>query len=358
MKNDEKSVFLEKVRFYIKNAVRIAGCSHDLWQAGNLFFCGILHDSIRNFENLLEDFMNLWFYNVSHKNHFLIPPQNNCFCLFASTFFPFAFNMSDSAVFNQLKDFFASSASLQDKLEKFAELDENCFARAVSKKSFISGSVMSDMGKAIGIAVSNKSKLELGNLIKNYFNQRAAVNALENPGTAHPHVYMINTFPRLCNLLMRHPDALAKTQLLGSRLDLDAGAVYENNTVFVEAVAQFNDRSVNTGGNQFYDPTKPDNDLSNPPLLKNINPEAPGSGVFSAKAAWRIFMQVKKDYAEARRKFGLSGHNNPNFVDYCAGNADVLYLHMWVEHLNITELTSFCSSGSIIEGGGRDGSPG
>lgn len=58
-----------------------------------------------------------------------------------------------------------------------------------------------------------------------------------------------NTFPRMWNILLRFPAALMNTELQSSRSQLQYGESRADHPVFLEALAEFNNRDFNCGGN-------------------------------------------------------------------------------------------------------------
>ena len=57
-----------------------------------------------------------------------------------------------------------------------------------------------------------------------------------------------NTFFRVLNILMQFPDAVARSNMLASRLQLQERQTYEHQSVFVDATEKFNDWNFKTGG--------------------------------------------------------------------------------------------------------------
>ncbi len=67
-----------------------------------------------------------------------------------------------------------------------------------------------------------------------------------------------NTFFRVLNILMQSPNAVARSNMLAGRLQLQDRQTYENQSVFVDAAEKFNDWNYKTGGlivehEQFFD---------------------------------------------------------------------------------------------------------
>jgi hypothetical protein len=56
-----------------------------------------------------------------------------------------------------------------------------------------------------------------------------------------------NTFPRLCNFLLKDPDALQRTRLLATKQQLQDREIQQNLPIFNRATDQFNDRNAFSG---------------------------------------------------------------------------------------------------------------
>ena len=57
-----------------------------------------------------------------------------------------------------------------------------------------------------------------------------------------------NTFPRLCNFMLKDSERLACSKLISNRGTLQNNEMGENNTLYEEAIRSFNDISINSGG--------------------------------------------------------------------------------------------------------------
>ena len=57
-----------------------------------------------------------------------------------------------------------------------------------------------------------------------------------------------NTLPRLLNFLFQDPDKVARSKLLCTRSQLQEGEQNENNPIYMAAVDNFNNYSINSGG--------------------------------------------------------------------------------------------------------------
>lgn len=236
-----------------------------------------------------------------------------------------------------LTTFFDSTAPVTEKIEKLLTLP---LKECQKKSNFLKLSAVCEMAKHLNIAYSNKKKEDLVQCIFNYEEQKQLTQKMMGVDSKS-HRRNKNTFARLCNFLMQNPNALAKVQMLSNRSGLDAGFVYENQPVIVEAVEKFNDRSIFSGGLLFTHE-----------ILQGIDPENVGLGILTNRHAWEILMEVKKDYTLIKTgNFHRSGQNLNDFPNFCTGKPDALYLHFWVLHLQIPELTTYMSSGSVIVSG-------
>lgn len=213
---------------------------------------------------------------------------------------------------------------------------ENCTAKRVG----VSKDQLLAAAKALNLRGSNKSKEELADMIFAFKDHQEAIKVASELRAGHRRT--LNTFPRLCNFLMESPDALARVQLLASRFQLDSGEVYHEQRIFVDAVEKFNDKTLSSRGlvqvHQAY-------------AEKKINPDLADEGELTTEKAYKIFMNVKKSYSEAKRRFHASGQNGNDFFEFCGNDCDVLYLHHWIVKLGNPDLTTFCESGSIIPAG-------
>ncbi len=118
--------------------------------------------------------------------------------------------------------------------------------------------------------------------------------------------------------MIRYPDALQRSALLGGRYELQTKQTYERQDIFVTVTEQFNS-SANSGGlvtnHEEY-------------TERNIDSEAKNtSGEIKPKQPYDIFKTTIKAYALCLTKFEASGkHNSHDFYNYCQGDIDVLYL--------------------------------
>lgn len=135
----------------------------------------------------------------------------------------------------------------------------------------------------------------------------------------------MNTFPRLCNIILQFPDAVIRSSLLASKYALQNKETNQNQPVFVETCAKFNDANFDSGGlvsNHL--------DLS----TAKIDTERHNPGKISAKFFFKLFKRVIKEYAAIMVKFTASGkHNGHDFINYCNGNRNALYLHLMLAKL-------------------------
>lgn len=153
----------------------------------------------------------------------------------------------------------------------------------------------------------------------------------------------VNTFPRICNIILDHPDALIRSALLASKYALQNKETNQNQPIFKESKDKFNDVNFNSGGIV----------SDHPELLKaKIDPELHNtSGQISSKNLFKLFNTTVKQYAGVIPKYTASGqHNQHDFFSYCHGNVNVLYLHLKLKSLGNPELNSFCSEGAVVDG--------
>lgn len=151
-----------------------------------------------------------------------------------------------------------------------------------------------------------------------------------------------NTFARLCNIILDHPDAIVRSALLASKYALQNKETNQNQPIFVLTCSKFNDSAYNSGGL-----------VSEHPELMNakVDPEKHNTGKISAKQVFKLFNSTIRQYAPISIKFTASGkHNQHDFFNYCHGNLNVLYLHLKLEKLGNPELNSYCNEGADLEG--------
>jgi hypothetical protein len=177
----------------------------------------------------------------------------------------------------------------------------------------------------------------------------AAIHVAENAdeesddGESSSFVSNVNTFPRICNIILDHPDALIRSALLASKYALQNKETNQNQPIFKEAREKFNDADYNSGGV-----------ISDHPELQRakINPESRNaSGQKTSKHLFKTFNNVIRQYANIIPKYTASGqHNQHDFFLYCLGNVNALYLHLKLKSLGNPELNSFCAEGTVIDG--------
>lgn len=152
-----------------------------------------------------------------------------------------------------------------------------------------------------------------------------------------------NTIPRLINILFMNQDAVARSHLLATRIQLQNGEVYDKQKIFVDSMESFNDRNFNSGGL-----------IAEHTVFteRGINPENIGNGDYDSKKAWTHFKAVRRAYATALIKYEASGqHSNDDFFKYCLNDADVLYLYFALQKAGNPEISAFMQEGSVIRGG-------
>jgi hypothetical protein len=153
-----------------------------------------------------------------------------------------------------------------------------------------------------------------------------------------------NTFPRLCNFIMAYSDALMRSHLLATRIQLESGHINSSLPLFVESVLNFNDSKKDSGGlisehSEF--------------IKRLIDPEEVNtSGFMSEQYAFTLFQAARKKYATIVPKYQASGqHNSHDFFLFCCGDIEPLYIHLWLQHIGNTELTNYCREGYEISNG-------
>ena len=153
----------------------------------------------------------------------------------------------------------------------------------------------------------------------------------------------VNTFPRICNIILDHPDALIRSALLASKYALQNKETNQSQPILKETREKFNDSTHNSGGS-----------ISDHPELvrAKIDPENINtSGLITSKHVFKTFNTVIRQYAVISIKYTASGqHNQHDFFSYCLGNVNALYLHLKLKSLGNPELNSFCSEGTTVEG--------
>ena len=152
-----------------------------------------------------------------------------------------------------------------------------------------------------------------------------------------------NTMPRLINILFEHPDAVARSHMLATRIQLQNKETYDKQKIFTESMLKFNDRQYNSGG------LVTEHEVF---TARGIDPESVGQGIYISRNAWKHFRNVRKDYAKALVKYEASGqHANHDFFNYCKNDADVLYLFLSLKRAGNPEISAFMQEGSEIRGG-------
>lgn len=158
-----------------------------------------------------------------------------------------------------------------------------------------------------------------------------------------------HTFPRLCNLIMQFPDAVQRCGALASKEQLQNKEVNENQQLFTVVATQFNDWKLNSGGVIDTDDE----------LLDSIDTEKRNkSGPITAALVFAYWKDVVKMYSIYLRNWEASGkHNGHDFWQYCQGNLNVYYLHLWLCQLGNPEVSAYCAEGTILPFGVDSGAP-
>jgi hypothetical protein len=157
-----------------------------------------------------------------------------------------------------------------------------------------------------------------------------------------------HSFPRLCNILMCNADALARCAILATRATLQDKQINEKQPIFVESVQLFNDSGHHSGG--MVDGAEAWPDLEE----ANIDPERINSGVMLPIDAWKMWNEIKKEFAIAEKMWTASGqHDSSRFLHFChTGNKlNVLYLHLWLQKAGNPTLQQYCKEGQEYEFG-------
>lgn len=190
------------------------------------------------------------------------------------------------------------------------------------------------IARHIGLPVSQNKAEVLDSIFKRKVEDQVLDIVLE---PSKPANYRKNkhTFPRLANFIFQYPDKLAYSRLVSSRSDLQNRENNHLNPIYVEAVRNLNS-SMPSGG------LIAQHDIL---IEKQINPEFTQSGQMTTEYAYTLMKEVINNYATAMKHKGQSGTHQHSFWSFCKGNTDVLYLYLWMEHLNHPELERFCEEG-------------
>ena len=98
--------------------------------------------------------------------------------------------------------FFDTDASIDEKIDHMLTLGEEACSQSQLRPSLAE---LQEFGKHLNISVANKSK---STLVRDVFYYRTTRLEIENGTLKDSHRSTSNTFPRLCNFLMKSPDAL------------------------------------------------------------------------------------------------------------------------------------------------------
>ena len=247
----------------------------------------------------------------------------------------------------------ATAADLEVTIEWLCNLSPEALknAKGSSKLSKISLTKAKDLATHLSMnRCFNKSVL-IDNIVKKRkrASELVSIHILEaaeqdsDDGESSRFVSNVNTFPRICNIILNHPDALIRSALLASKYALQNKETNQNQPIFKEARDNFNDSKFDSGGII----------SDHPELLKaKINPESHNTtGQISAKHLFKTFNNVIRQYAIIIPKYTASGqHNQDDFFRYCLGNVNALYLHLKLKAIGDPELNSFCAEGTVIDG--------
>ncbi len=140
-------------------------------------------------------------------------------------------------------------------------------------------------------------------------------------------------------------DAFPAYSYLATRDELEQGEIYHRKPCWQNAADKFNDQFYNSGG--LLPNTR---DL---PIFRGIDTESVNDSCdITAKKCYETFNGIKRDYAEALKKFSVSGQNNSaDFINFCGSRYEAYYLKCWLESSKSVEFEAFCQEGSSFKGG-------
>lgn len=243
--------------------------------------------------------------------------------------------------------------SVEDEIEWLCNLpaEDLEIAKGSSKLSGISLARAKQLSVHMSLNRCFNKSILIDNIIKKRkrVSELAAVHSSEtvdqdsDDGKESKFISNVNTFPRICNIILDHPDALIRSALLASKYALQNKETNQNQPIFKEAKEKFNDISYNSGGII----------SDHPELLRaKIDPELHNtSGKITSKHLFKTFNNVIRQYAIIIPKYTASGqHNQHDFFSYCHGNVNALYLHSKLKSLGNPELNSFCAEGTEVDG--------
>jgi hypothetical protein len=244
-----------------------------------------------------------------------------------------------------------SSATLDQEISRLCSFSEEDLLRAKGS-SKLSGITL-DRAKQLSSHLSLNKCFNKPTLIDNIIKKRKRIielsaihheeaDAEESDQESQKFVGNVNTFPRLCNIILQYPDAVIRSALLASKYALQNKETNQNQPIFVDTCAKFNSATFNSGGL-----VSDHAEL----LSAKIDTEKHNPGKISPKQLFKLFNSNIKIYAEIMQRYTASGkHNGHDFFLYCHGNRNPLYLHLTLAKIGDPELNSYCNEGADLEG--------
>jgi hypothetical protein len=244
-----------------------------------------------------------------------------------------------------------SSATLDEEISRLCSLSEEDLQRAKGS-SKLSGITL-DRAKQLSSHLSLNKSFNKPTLIDNIIKKRKRITELstihheeadaeESDQEGQKFVGNVNTFPRLCNIILQYPNAVIRSALLASKYALQNKETNQNQPIFVDTCAKFNSATFNSGGL-----VSDHAEL----LSAKIDPEKHNPGKISPKQLFKLFNSNIRIYAEIMQRYTASGkHNWHDFFLYCHGNRNPLYLHLILAKIGDPELNSYCNEGADLEG--------
>jgi hypothetical protein len=128
--------------------------------------------------------------------------------------------------------------------------------------------------------------------------------------------------------------------LLSTRHQIQTRQLNSSDPIYSDAVAKFNNYSVHSGGY-----ISPHIILSD----KGIDPErVNSSGPMMTSFAFTSLKHLICKYQTMRNNKERSGMNDDDAWNFCQGDTDLLYFHLWIVSLNDPQLQQFCTEGNQL----------
>ena len=134
-------------------------------------------------------------------------------------------------------------SSIEERIKMLCEMDPT-ISQANSKVSNISLKDLKSMAHHLHLSQS----LNKPQLIKSIRDRVANVEKLEDHEQNNSIRRDENTFARICNFLLTYPEALQRSTLLATSIQLQEKQVYAKQLIFVDCAERFNDWNYNSGG--------------------------------------------------------------------------------------------------------------